>query len=68
MTLFPRIYLNVVTLLALCTACLPARAIDVYTHSVGEQVDVVGNGLRGKPHAGRRAYQVELVRASSGLI
>jgi polar amino acid transport system substrate-binding protein len=52
-----------IVLLALCAACLPARAVDVYTHSIGEQVDVVGDGLRGKPHGGKRAYQVELVRA-----
>lgn len=63
MNIFPIFALHTAVLLALAAACLPARAVDVYTHSIGEQVDVAGDGLRGKPHGGKRAYQVELVRA-----
>lgn len=54
----------------LCLLLLPteqssAQALSIHfmTHSVGEQVftDEAG-GLRGKPHGGRRAFNVELVR------
>lgn len=43
----------------------PAYAADwqVYTHSLGNQVRSTEGSLRGQPHAGKRAFYVELVRA-----
>ena len=40
-----------------------AQPISFYTHSTGEQVQVDGDSLRGKVQGGRRAFQVEVVRA-----
>ena len=34
-----------------------------YTHSTGEQAEVRDGELRGRPHAGKRAYYLELLRA-----
>ncbi len=42
--------------------CL-AQTLQLYTHSIGDQVEVRGEALRGKPHAGKRAFHVEVVRA-----
>ncbi|MDM4765799.1 transporter substrate-binding domain-containing protein [Pelomonas sp. SE-A7] len=39
------------------------QATSFYTHSVGEQVLSDGDSLRGRPGGGRRAFQVEVVRA-----
>lgn len=47
--------------------CVPqaadAQVWSVYTHSVGEQGELRNGELQGKPHAGKRAYYLELVRA-----
>lgn len=47
--------------------CVPqavdAQGWNLYTHSVGEQGEIRNGELRGRPHAGKRAYYLELVRA-----
>lgn len=54
-------------ILALLLLTLPgiaaAQALSFYTHSTGEQVQVDGDSLRGRPQSGRRAFQVEVVRS-----
>ncbi|MEJ6005346.1 transporter substrate-binding domain-containing protein [Paucibacter sp. AS339] len=42
-------------------ACF-AQAYQFYTHSVGDQVQALGQTLQGKPHGGKRAFHVEVVR------
>jgi ABC-type amino acid transport substrate-binding protein len=45
-----------------------ADSWDIYTHNLGGQVSMVGGELRGREHAGKRAYYLELVRRlRSGL-
>ncbi|MDN3922761.1 substrate-binding periplasmic protein [Roseateles violae] len=46
----------------LCPAFAAADSWDIYTHSLGGQVSMVGGELRGREHAGKRAYYLELVR------
>lgn len=52
-----------VTALALWGSAVDARDWAVYTHSVGAQAEADAAPLRGRPHAGKRAYYLELVRA-----
>jgi ABC-type amino acid transport substrate-binding protein len=40
----------------------PAQPLQLYTHSIGDQVLVRGEALQGKPHGGKRAFHVEVVR------
>lgn len=44
------------------TAC-PAETPKVYTHSLGQEAELRDGELRGREHAGKRAFYLELVRA-----
>ncbi|MCV2366932.1 substrate-binding periplasmic protein [Roseateles oligotrophus] len=48
---------------ALLPGLCRAQALQFYTHSIGDQVQVRGEALQGKPHGGKRAFHVEVVRA-----
>ncbi len=50
-------------LLATLSLGVAAQPWTVYTHSLSDQAEPVGDSLRGKPHAGKRSYYLELVRA-----
>lgn len=51
--------------LSLCAlpAAAEAQAWTVLTHSTADQVQMVAGELRGRAHAGKRAFYLELVRA-----
>ncbi|WP_020405606.1 substrate-binding periplasmic protein [Hahella ganghwensis] len=63
-----KVYLLAITLL-LVSANLSAKEIQFFTHSLQNQTFIDKHGeLRGKEHAGKRAFGVELIRAMMDLL
>jgi len=53
----------IVLLLMLSSGHACAEPWQVYTHSLGEQAEVINGALHGKEHGGKRAFYLELVHA-----
>ncbi|MCV2348934.1 substrate-binding periplasmic protein [Paucibacter sp. Y2R2-4] len=49
-------------LLSLLPSLSIAQTYQFYTHNVADQVEVQGQTLQGKPHGGKRAFHVEVIR------